>query len=64
MPDEIKADEFVKREVPTFGDEKTEVPMGQMSILEIVNVSLNEFKTSIKSEFAKLESRIAALEKG
>ena len=52
-----------KREIPSFADEKREIDPRSMSILDIVNASLMEYAASIKSEFSKLEQRIAALEK-
>jgi BMFP domain-containing protein YqiC len=62
MPTELKDTE--KREIPAFENAtgKREVTADGMSLLDIVNASLNEYRSSIKTELSKLEQRISAIE--
>ena len=62
MSEEIKTQ---NRNIPAFSEEtgKREVNTSGKSVLEIVNESLLEYRTSIKSELSKMEQRIVALEK-
>ena len=54
-----------KREIPAFENAagKREVTADGMSLLDIVNASLTEYRSGIKAELSKLEQRIVALEK-
>jgi len=67
MPEEFADEELAdtKRDIPSFDDTdgKREVDTTGKGMLQIVNESLNEYRTSIKAEFAALEARVSALEK-
>lgn len=53
------------RDIPAFNNDlgKREISTEGKSLLEIVNASLEEYRESIKTELARLELRIVALEK-
>lgn len=62
MPDEMAEQ---KQDIPSFSDEagKREIDSSGKSLLQIVNASLDEYRTSIKAELAALQERIVELEK-